>query len=274
VDCIKEKNAVPVLPVCDAAGHLIAEGVVHTFAAMFYPDDDQRRRSFAAKVMVEVVAKRAKPQEIGALFPSVLLDALKADKHPLSPEGDGGRWFAGTIAGAQVQIVSSLSEQASQHASRAKGVYLMEWQQYRNGNPGTASYFNQVWARYEPVAHLWAAFNARGHCFIKWEEDGYTAAHDFSAFIEEAEAVRMWGENHYSPPRRNKQKPLLDPTLTWKPPPNWMPLERQGDGPPTGRFAILNLPNWMLEQLKGYPHDVPPARPRGRKPRLPADPFI
>jgi len=94
----------PVLPICDATGHPIKDGVVHTFAAMFYPDDAQRRRSFVAMVLAEVAGKRAKPDEIVTLSPSVLLDALKADKHPMSPEGDGGRWYDGTVAGAQVEL--------------------------------------------------------------------------------------------------------------------------------------------------------------------------
>lgn len=253
----------PTLPICDEAGRpLTVEGLVGTFAAMLYPDDEALREAFTAKALCEMTARCAvnNGKDV-AVPPEVLLAALQAEENPfraaeaLTRAGKFvGRWYEGTVAGAQVEMVWALAHHAPQQASRRKAVYLMEIQATKDKRPGTKSQFGDIWSQYQPVAHLWAAFNTRRHRFRRIDEVGYTAWKDFEAFITEAEIYREWGENHYAPPKQKKRTPLLDPALTWKPPPNWVLTWHMSLGwPPPPTVPPFSLAEWMIEALADYP---------------------
>ncbi len=95
--------------------------------------------------------------------------------------------------------------------------------------------------------------NTRGHRFRRINQIGYTAWKDFEAFIAEAEIYREWGEDHYAPPKRKKAMPLLDPALTWKPPPDWVLTWRRSPGwPPPPRVPRFSLAEWMMEAVDDY----------------------
>jgi hypothetical protein len=50
------------------------------------------------------------------LDPDFFLDVLDAEKHPLVPGGDNRRFYDGTLAGSQLELVLALSEHAAEHA--------------------------------------------------------------------------------------------------------------------------------------------------------------
>lgn len=248
----------PTLAICDETGRPLPQGVVWTFAAMFYPYDHARREEFAARVLCGVGANAASRGERVTVSPASLKAALRAEDHPMAQASSAagrskGRWYEGTVAGVQVEIVWALAHQAPQHASRRKAVYLMERLAASRKESGVKSSFDKIWSRYHPVAHLWAAFNTRNQTFTRNNQIGYTAQVDFGAFIAEAEVYREWGETHYAPPESAKRTPLLDPASTWKPPSNWtLTWQSAPDWPSPPDVPRFCLPDSMMQALDDY----------------------
>ena len=114
------------------------------------------------------------------------------------------------------------------------------------------SQISAAWSTFKPVVHLWAAYAMADYRFVTDESVGYTAEIDFYAFLYRAEALRIWAESHYSPPRRTGEMPLLDPETTWRMPANWTRPEWQDEWPDTRKIWARQLSDCMMQDLESY----------------------
>jgi hypothetical protein len=249
--------AAQTLEICDPNGQVRLGAVIPTFALMLYPDDPSGRAGFEARLLADVAAGWP-----GAILINhdTLKRALDSAPHPLAPGGRLRRWTDGTMAGNQLIAVMSIAHNLPCHASRAKALYLIEWERYQSGRPGTKSDLKSIWARYRKVAHFWAAFNLRHQMFQRLEWCAYTEHHDFWRFLGEAEIIRRWAANFRT---SSIAAPLLDESA-WSLPRQFTPLPDHPEWLPTGRICLPGIKPWAIEQLNRYP-DPPPARRAGRR---------
>lgn len=216
-----------------------------TLGVMLYPGADEREKAegFAAhylagplkEALAQGVAIDRQVFERVATSGGVILDDL--DK----------RWDDGQAMGEVFKIVIALHGTDPNLTSWNNAYALVHDHAGRHQTRAGLTRLKDIKTRFVSVAHLWAAWQIRGGKLKARTEVGYDLFADFQSFIEEAEALRKWGQDWT--PARDKAGPIL-PDDMWRVPKDWQPIARRHGWPDTGRVPRLTLSEEQIAGLK------------------------
>jgi hypothetical protein len=170
-----------------------------TWGVMHFPDDEQKRRGYIARLWAGFYPKYEKAG-VGERLPrSVLLSVMKETAAtPIETAEVQERHHQALLAGEQFKVLMAIANSDPNRASWNMAARLVERQ-----TKSRASLY-KARRRFMPVIHLWAAFILR-EC--QWHNDAarhFTALDDLNVFITEAMALLQWGTLGCLGTRRNR----------------------------------------------------------------------
>lgn len=225
-----------------------------TLGVMLYPGADEREKAeaFAAHYLAGPL-KEALSKDV-AVDPQVFVQVATSGGVVLDDLDK--RWGEGRVMGEVFKIVIALYGTDPNLTSWNNAYSLVTDHAGRHQTRAGLTQLKDIKTRFVSVAHLWAAWQIRGGKFKAHTEVGYDLFADFQSFIEEAEALRKWGQTWT--PTRHKAVPIL-PDDVWQAPKNWQPIARHPGWPDTGRVPRLTLSEEQIIGLK------PAGRPEKTK---------
>jgi hypothetical protein len=218
------------------------------WAAMLFPEDEPRRRAYAAKVWNHAVAGIT--DELGAEIPrDTLIAQMAAREAEAISRGDiGERCQRGLIAGEILKLIFAIAGTHPRNASSNQAVTLMTW----NGRFSRAHAYDAL-HKFRSVVHLWAAWVLRGSMWHADPDRGYQPTDDVNVFLAEAMALLQWAEQFALP--RSKAEPFMvrDKHNPWTVPPEWEPPTPMSQWPRDGRLMQATLPPTWVNRIGKVP---------------------
>ena len=210
------------------------EAITYVQAVLLYPYSADARRRFVDSARGEAMKMALKnlggAENIKSEAMQAVIDAV------LAPQFDIPNAFRnsvpGVLAGQILVFILACSQQAPELASLGVARRVVV---HRLPRGKSRAWLTQMWQRFMPVAHLWAAKEAAPDVWRAANEDPA----EFAAWLGFAEELRRRGEA-WTPLR--SRVPILNPKRTWKAP--------KGFAMPPVEIGLPVLPPEMLAMAR------------------------
>lgn len=273
----------PVLPISDGNGNLDEWAAAKVFAAMIYPTDPEAREQFQAEsaglgIKQQLIDSFVRDgfteetilkdwylvvMELGKLDCQLPPEALRAFARPESIASCCVKYqsniSSGCAAGDMLRFALSCADHPSEWPVSVRQSAKMVAESYEQARYPSGKHVRAgerkilaAWKKYKSVAHLWAAFRCwlddlrKDPAVTPWEPSR------LPNFLGLAEAFRQRCEMIFAPAQKLKRGPILNPSETWRLPPD------------------LRVPVWELRfDPPSYPGRAETRSPRPRRKRRP-----
>ncbi|NJL26713.1 MAG: hypothetical protein HC897_01990 [Thermoanaerobaculia bacterium] len=273
----------PVLPISDGNGNLDEWAAAKVYAAMIYPTDPEAREQFQAdsvglgikQRLVDSFVRDGFTEEtilkdwhlvvmgLGKLDCQLPPEALRAFARPESIASCRVKYqsiiSSGCAAGDILRFALSCADHPSEWPVSVRQSAKMVAESYEQARYPSGKHVRAgertilaTWEKYKSVAHLWAAFRCwlddlrKDPAVTPWEPSR------LPNFLGLAEAFRQRCEMIFAPAQKLKRDPILNPSETWRLPPD------------------LRVPVWELRfDPPSYPGRAETRSSRPRRKRRP-----
>ena len=240
-------SAGPELDISDGKGNLDPMAMLKILAVMVHPDSEQHRQEVLSKAQAWMISEylprwlaeegrnesfikenwglflEQLHERLGWLSSDVFGALVSAPSAEDTIARMGSNMFGGAVTGDMLLYMLRCAEHHPKHLSVRKAAYAMArtllGSTDRAGNPvnyGLSTVKNS-WGKYRSVAHLWAAYRL-------WQAEDQPS--EFSpvdpegvvGFLAISEELRRRGQACFARSQKLKHGPILDPSITWRPP--------------------------------------------------------
>jgi len=264
----------PILDIMDGNGSLKVSALFDVLAVMLYPEDEKARRRYLANNRMRVIqslrdyieesglideANKEAGVELSAtdwwqlfilqsdsdwlkLSPELIGEALSSPPSADMDEEARRRAACGSIVGEILTDALTCAKHHPEYFSIENSIRLRERiysdrEEHEDARlPRKRSALYRTWGTFRDVAHLWAASNLGVTKGEEWSPVG-----DMLKFLAVAELTRKAAESTFARAQGRKHGPILDPSKTWRTPPDLALPE----------IAVWSdpLPKWALDLL-------------------------
>jgi hypothetical protein len=254
----------PILPICDSEGRMLATAPLTIFGTMLFPDQPEWRREMLVGGIADALIARNIP-----ISPQIAQAIREMPSTTQMKEEADHRFEIGAYVGLIFCTVLSLAwlSDIGSRASVNTVCSIMD-RRWKNKKMASKRTLEGWWVLMGPTRHLWAAWLARGSMLNRFEyfetEEGpasHTAQDDLRCFLREAMETLELGATYKSPAATGRASTLIDRANAFGPPAEW-PLPNPVG--PFGRFRLREPDPELLEDIKKLAKESSshPSKPR------------